>query len=413
MPRWATNLTVRSLAGLVLGIAAGVWIFRASPPGSDAVVTLSEALVRGWTNAFRLLVLPLVMTQLYLAVAGMGVRADLARASRALPAVFVGLLVLAASVSALFTWWAIRFPWLSAITLPSQIPGPEVEAATGGLVSWVNDFIPPNLIAAAAGDNILPLMLFAIVFALAARRLPSELREPLSQLATSVNRAVFILVDWLLVLVPVLMLSLGLATAARSGARIGGTVVSFTLLEIIAVLVSLGVVVIVGWAALGGPYRRVARVLAPAQLAAATTRSSLATMPILISGFEREIPRAAPVAGYVIPIAGGLLKLSRAVSGTTKFLFLAAVLGVPLSFERVVIFAATIILLSPSTVGVPRVTSGGRSLPAYVAAGIPAEYVLLLGATTAVTDVFLTMINSAGYFTAAAVTSRLQATGDG
>jgi len=114
------------------------------------------------------------------------------------------------------------------------------------------------------------------------------------------------------------------------------------------------------------------------------------------------------VAGYVIPIAGALLKVSRAVSGTTKFLFLAAILGIPVTFERVVIFAATIILLSPSTVGVPRVTSGSRSLPAYVAAGIPAEYVVLLGATTAVTDVFLTMINTTGYFASAVLAHRLE-----
>ncbi len=397
----------------MLGIAAGVWIFRAAPPGGEAVVTVSEALVRAWTNAFRLLVLPLVMAQLYLAVAGMGTRADLARAGRLLPAVFGGLLVITATVSALFTWWALKLPWLSGVTLPNQLPGPEVEAASGGLVSSVNDFIPPNLIAAAAGDNILPLMLFAIAFALAARGLPSDLQDLLHRLATSVSRAMFVLVDWLLVLVPVLMLSLGLATAARSGARIGGTVVAFTVLEIIAVLLLLGLVVVIAWMALGGPYHRIARALVPAQLTAVTTRSSLATVPVLISGFEREIPQAAAVAGYVIPIAGGLLKLSRAVSGTTKFLFLAAVLGVPLTFERVVIFTATIILLSPGTVGVPRVTSGSRSLPAYVAAGIPAEYVLLLGATTAVTDVFLTMINSAGYFTAAAVTNKLEATGNG
>jgi Na+/H+-dicarboxylate symporter len=171
----------------------------------------------------------------------------------------------------------------------------------------------------------------------------------------------------------------------------------------VAVLVTIAVVVIVGWVALGGPFRRVARVLWPAQLTGITTRSSLATIPVLMTGFEKEIPEAVHVAGYVVPLAGALLKLSRAVSGTTKFLFLVTLLGIPVTFERVLIFTATIILLSPSTVGVPRVTSGSRSLPAYVAAGVPPEYVVLLGATTAITDIFLTMINTTGYFTAASL----------
>jgi Na+/H+-dicarboxylate symporter len=89
-----------------------------------------------------------------------------------------------------------------------------------------------------------------------------------------------------------------------------------------------------------------------------------------------------------------------------RLLFLAHLLGIPLTLERVVIFAATIILISPSTVGVPSVTSGTRSLPAYVAAGIPPEYVVLLGATTSIVDPILTLLNSTGYMTANVVIGR-------
>jgi Na+/H+-dicarboxylate symporter len=412
LARSATSLTVRSLAGLAIGIGLGVIILNSRPPGSEAIVTIADAIVKAWTNAFRMVVLPLVVAQLYLAVTGIGNGGQLARAGRVIPLVFAGLLILSAAVSALFTMWAVRLPWLGAVRLPEPDVPPTIEEG-GGLVSWVTEFIPPNLFGAAASDNILPVMLFAVGFALAARQLEPDLREPLHRLATAVGRAVFIIVDWLLVLVPLLMLCIGLATASRTGATVGGTIVAFTVLEIVAIMAAIAVVVVTSWVALGGPFSRVSRAIGPAQLTAITTRSSLATIPVLMQGFERELPAVVPVASYVIPIAGGLLKLSRAISGATKFLFLAAVLGIPLSAERVVVFIATIILLSPSTVGVPRVTSGSRSLPAYVAAGIPPEYVVLLGATTAITDVFLTMINTTGYFGAAALAHRIQATGDG
>ena len=70
------------------------------------------------------------------------------------------------------------------------------------------------------------------------------------------------------------------------------------------------------------------------------------------------------------------------------------------------VFTLTILLISPSTAGIPRVTSGTRSLPAYVAAGIPAEYVLLLGASNVITDVFMTLLNSTGYMTATVIIHR-------
>jgi hypothetical protein len=44
-----------------------------------------------------------------------------------------------------------------------------------------------------------------------------------------------------------------------------------------------------------------------------------------------------------------------------------------------------------------------------VAAGVPAEYVVLLGATTAVTDIFMTLLNTTGYFSANVLIGRFAA----
>jgi Na+/H+-dicarboxylate symporter len=70
------------------------------------------------------------------------------------------------------------------------------------------------------------------------------------------------------------------------------------------------------------------------------------------------------------------------------------------------VFTATVLLMSPATPGVPSVASASRSLPAYVAAGIPAEYVVLLGATTWMMDMLMTLLNSTGYLAAAVLVDR-------
>jgi Na+/H+-dicarboxylate symporter len=107
-------------------------------------------------------------------------------------------------------------------------------------------------------------------------------------------------------------------------------------------------------------------------------------------------------------LAGATLKISRAATGPIRLIFLAHVLGIPLGAGQVAVFIATIMLLSASTAGVPSVSSGNRSLPAYVAAGIPAEYVVLLGVAVNLTDAILTLFNTTGYLSATAIVERFR-----
>jgi Na+/H+-dicarboxylate symporter len=409
---WLASLTVRSLGGLGLGLLLGLMLLQRQPAWGATVLQITDALVRAWTNAFRVLVAPLIISQLYLALArGRSQHGEIRRLGFATPVVFAGLLVLTTLVSAAVTVWLLRLPWLAGLSMP-QSAGPSVAAAvqTGnGGASWVDDFIPPNLFAAAAADNILPLMVFTVAFALAARRLATPLRDSLQRGFTAVSGAALLLVEWLILATPVAIFAMGLSSAARAGLSIGGALLAFTGLDSAALLISLlvlyPVVVVLG----GVSIRWFARSMWPAQLTAITTRSSLATIPALLASAEASSGPAAVFASYVLPLAGAVLKLSRAVSGPVKLLFLAHLLSIPLTAERIAIFIVTIILLSPTTMGVPRVTSGTRSLPAYVAAGIPPEYVVLLGATTAVTDVFMTVLNSTGYMAANVLIGRFAA----
>ena len=405
------QLTVRSLLGLAVGLVLGVTIQRFQPAWGEPILGVASVLVRAWTNAFRLLVVPLVIAQLFLGITmGRDDKRHLGRMGAITPLVFAGLLL----GTALLSWWAtqvlMRLPWFASLSLVPAGGAPPPVDPGGNAGAWIDDFIPPNLFAALGGDNILPVMIFTVGFALAARRLASPSLETLRRGFGAVGDAMFILVEWLLVATPVVIAALATRSAASSGLEVGRVMIGFTILEIIVMLVVLAA--LYPAAVLGGgvALTRFARSLWPAQLTAAASRSSLATLPALLSTTP-TLGRPDSAIPYVVPLAGALLKLSRAVSGPVKLIFLASVVGVPLSVERIMVFSVTIILLSASTVGVPRVTSGSRSLPAYVAAGIPAEYVVLLGATTMVTDIFMTVLNTSGYLTAGVVVDRLSSRG--
>jgi Na+/H+-dicarboxylate symporter len=139
-------------------------------------------MVRAWTNAFRLLVAPLVVSQLYLALAGARLSGrEAGRLGLAVPAVFTGLLVFVAAVAVSAALTLLDLPLLAGISLRSVAASPlPVAVAAGGGASWVDVFIPPNLMAAAITDNLLPLMLFVMAFGLAiGARMPK--RRPRSR----------------------------------------------------------------------------------------------------------------------------------------------------------------------------------------------------------------------------------------
>ena len=366
-------LTVLSLVGVTVGVLAGILAARFDVGGADTAVATANALVRAWTNAFRMLVAPLVMAQLYLAVAG---ESDSSvsgkRTGLAIPLVFAGLLVFCASVAFLVMPLLVRLPWVSGVTLvppaESLTSGAAAAARTPAAGSWVDGYIAPNIFAAATTDNILPMMLFALVFALAVRHAEKPARLALHNVVSGVSQASFTIVGWLLTMTPIVMLALGFRSAVESGIAVGETIIGFAALEILVVLAALLLLYPLTAAICGVSIARLARALWPAQLTAIATRSSLATLPALMSAATTTLGLHKETAAAVIPAGGATLKLSRAISGPVKLLFLAHVLNIDVTPERLIVFAVTVILLSASTVGVATVTSGNRSLPAYIAA---------------------------------------------
>ena len=394
------------------GLACGLTIKGPASSASDAVLFVLDSFIRAWTNGLRAVVLPLIVAQLFLAVGAHGLSARRSgRLGLAVAGVFAALLVLTATLTLLGVIGMLRLPVFASLALPVPAADLGATAAGGGAAhAWVDRFVPSNVVAAASGDNILPVMLFTCLFALAARRITSS-AESLLLFARAVGDTSFVLLRWLMAASPAVVFALTCRMTNDIGLRVGGVVLSFVVVESIALVGCLAALyplsVLVGRTG----FMSFARAAAPAQVAALTTRSSLATVPSLMLESERVLGLAPEITAAVIPLAGATLKLSRAVSNTTKLLFLAHVLGIPLSPGQVTVFTATVLLMSPSTPGLPTVTSASRSLPAYVAAGIPAEYVVLLSATTWMTDMLMTVLNSTGYLASAVLVERISGPG--
>jgi Na+/H+-dicarboxylate symporter len=149
-----------------------------------------------------------------------------------------------------------------------------------------------------------------------------------------------------------------------------------------------------------------AKAVAPVQLVAVSTRSSLSTMPVQIESGRKHLSFGPRTTGFLVPLCVTLFKITALVSHPARLLFLAHVFGVSLSPGQVVTFLLTILLINFGALGIPRGSIPFQTLPAYAAVGIPLEGFIILQASNDLEDYPDTVANATGMFAAATALSR-------
>jgi Na+/H+-dicarboxylate symporter len=135
-----------------------------------------------------------------------------------------------------------------------------------------------------------------------------------------------------------------------------------------------------------------AKAMVQPQIVAASTRSSLATIPALMETAEFKMGIPKTVTAVIVPFFISVFRMNRAISSPFHYLFLSYVYGLPLNFGMLLIFLGLQVVISFGSPGIP---SGGKmtNLPLYLAAGIPLEGYILLKAVDAIPDIFKTLLN--------------------
>lgn len=418
--KFAGAFTIWSLVALALGLLLGL-IGHASD--SAALPMLARA-VRPlgdlWMAALQMTVLPLVVFQLLAAIVGtragesmgaLGARAMLLFIAMALAAGLVTVF-LAPPVIHLYR---VDPATVDALGRGTTVPAEALVAATrpDSLGDWVGGLLPTNLLQAALERDILPLLLFTALFGIALTRLPDEQRDPIARAIMGMAAAMLTLVRWVLWLTPfgvfAFVLELALGAGGTAAGMLGAFVVIVSGFLLLVTILLYPATVILGRASL----RAFARAVAPAQLVAVSTRSSLASLPALVEGGRDRLRLPTPAIGLVLPLSVSIFKINLAVSSTIKFLFLAHVYAIGLDAMTIATFVLTIIAVSFGTPGVPSAGSAFKSLPAYLAAGIPIEGFLILIAVDTIPDIFKTLLNVTADMSAATILSRSSRTARG
>jgi Na+/H+-dicarboxylate symporter len=133
-----------------------------------------------------------------------------------------------------------------------------------------------------------------------------------------------------------------------------------------------------------------------------STRSSLATLPVLLEEAEDTLKLPPEVSGLVLSSAVSVFKFASPMSRIVGTFFVASLFGVELGGLQIASLAAGMGLLSFYSPGIP---SGGLFVvaPLWAAYGLPMEGIGILIALDLIPDMFLTVANVTGNMAVAAV----------
>ncbi len=398
------SLTVRILIGLALGLAIGAGLAAANL-ASDAVVEGASTAGALWLDLLRMTIVPLVFSLLVVAIAG-AAGTVAAGGAAAWSLLLFGALLLASSVFAAIVTPLILQLWpVSADAAAVLREGADASKvpATPPIGEWLRSLIPSNPVGSAAEGAMAPLVIFAVLFGLAATRIARERTASITGLFQAVADTMLVIVGWVLWLAPFGVFGLALALGARTGldaVGVLGQYVAVVSLVLIALTLLLYPVAIVFGRKSPLAF---AREMLPVQTLAFSTQSSLACLPAMVVASERlRVPDR--VTGLVIPMAVSLFRITSPAGNIAVALYVASLYGVELSFLQVAAGVLVAAVVSVGLVGLPSALTFFTALvPIMVAMGIPLEVLPVLLAVEALPDIWRTVGNVTGHVTAATV----------
>lgn len=402
----------RVVLGLIAGLILGSVIAASRSDAAMRVAGLVAPVGQIWVNAIRMTIVPLVISLLFIAIAAHDPSERLERIGVVTLVTFFGLLVFAAFVALLLGPPLIDDMKLTAelstalranATTSAGAMATQVKALPG-FGAWVTSLVPSNAVKAAADGAMLPLIVFTLLFALAARHIDESLRQALIGFFAAIANATTVIIDWIILVAPIGIFSLVLAAATRAGVALAGAM-AYYIIAISAALVLFALLMYPVATTVGRiPLGWFTRAVLPAQAVALSSSSSLASLPALVEG-ARALGMPTTTSGFVLPLSVSVFKVATPITWLIGTLFLAKLYAVTLGTTALVTIAITAVGLSLTIPGVPQ---GAQLLlaPLLVTYGIPAEGIALLIAVDTIPDLAGTMTNVTGDFVVAAVVSR-------
>lgn len=394
------SLAWQILIALVLGIALGAVLHEQQESRQWLISNILSPAGDIFIRLIKMIVVPIVIATLIVGIAGVGDAKKLGRIGFKTILYFEIIttvaIILGITLANIFQpGHGIDMSTLTSVDISQyQKTTEQVQSGSHSLVGTVLSLIPPNIFAAMAHGEMLPIIFFSVLFGLGLSSLPKDHRDPLLNVFRGVSETMFKVTHMIMRYAPVGVFALISVTVANFG---------FASLWPLAKLVMLVYAAIFFFAlAVLGIVARLCklritmliRILKDELILAYSTASSETVLPRIIEKMEaygapKSITSFVVPTGYSFNLDGSTLYQSIAA------IFIAQLYGIELSIGQEIVLVLTLMLTSKGIAGVPGV-SFVVLLATLGSVGIPLEGLAFIAGVDRILDMARTALNVVG-----------------
>lgn len=409
-------ILIAMILGAAIGLPANVLAGRGAidPAVVRGLATFGDEIGGLFLALLKMLVVPLVFSSLVSGVTSLGGTDRLGRLGLRTVAWYLTTSLLAITTGLVMV--NLLRPGVGAdlFVLEAGAEGetvPDVVDGDGslGAILWrqLTGMIPTNPVEALAEGDMLPVIFFAIVFAVFLN-LSGDAGKRLAAVFEDLFAVMMKMTSFVIALAPVGVFGFMLYAAAGRGLDAFVALGWYALTVFLALVVHSHVTLpVLLWTVGGRSPLAFAKAMSPALLTAFSTASSNATLPLTLRSIEDRAGVDNRISSFVLPLGATINMDGTALYEAVAVLFIAQVYGAELGLGQQIVVAMTALLASVGAAGIPH---AGTVMMVVVlqAVGLPLEGVGLILAVDRILDMCRTAVNVWSDAGAAAVVARFE-----
>lgn len=371
------KLFIAIIIALTLGVGIGGIVHVKYPESAEPFSKNIKLLGTVFIRLVQMIIAPLVFTTLVVGIAKMsdikmigrvGTKAMLWFISASLISLFIGLILV---------------NWLEPGHV-TKLPIQDVASADELLKSsksfsmedFVKHMIPKSLFEAFATNEVLQIVIFAVMFGVALANLGEDYSKPVVKLFDIIAHAILKMVGYIMWFAPLGVLGAIAAVVSTNGFEIFKVYAIYLRDFFFAIAVLWLVLLLVGYFILGNRLFDLLKRIKEPLLIAFSTTSSEAVFPKLVEELEK-FGCNSRVVSFILPLGYSFNLDGSMMYMTFASIFIAQIYGIEMTLGQQITMLLVLMLTSKGIAGVPR-----ASLVIIVATcsmfGIPPEGIALI-----------------------------------
>lgn len=341
--------------GLIAGVFVGIFLHGHDNIFITKVLTfIGQVFIR----LIQMVVIPLVISAIVIGITSIGDNKQLGKYGVKM-IVYYGIITIAAVTIGAFLALAVKpgegaaqyINTASAVSIQHQVAA-SIEQQKGNVLNIFLNLIPKNPLESLAKGDMVSIIVFALIFAVALAKV-GEINRPVVSFFESIFAATMKVTDWIMYFAAPGVFALTATAVSSFGVDIFGSVSKYLMVLGIGFAIQFFIVYPVFLKVFSKvPVLMLYAAVAEAMMVAFGTASSSATLPLTIACCEKR-GISHKVSSFVLPLGATLNMDGTALLQTVAVIFLAQAYGITLSPFLIIQIAFLAIIASSTCAGIP------------------------------------------------------------